>query len=103
MSATVRRPRPSHSEFAARVAVEYDPTTGIAFIGLDGQDAGYFVDVVAGEGGLPCGLAFTRISTRECHPVAIDAGAVCGCKGFRYHGHCRHAVAATRLIEAGTV
>ena len=95
--------RPTTADFAERVCVEYNPTTGIAFIDLDDDVAGYYLDVVAGEGGVPLGLAFTKIRTREVHCVGIDAGAVCGCKGYLYRGHCRHSVAATRLIEEGLI
>lgn len=102
MAASVRTARPTVT-FAERVSVEFNPATGIAFIALDGEAAGYFVDVIASEAGTPAGLTFTKIATRECHPVAIDAGAICTCKSFKYRGYCRHAVAATRLVEDGAV
>ena len=86
--------------FAERVGVQYDATTGIAFIALDGADeAAYFVDVLADEAGTPACLTFTKIRTRETHAVAVEGGAVCSCRGFQYRGQCRHSVAAARLIE----
>ena len=36
------------------------------------------------------------------HAVMIENGAaVCDCRGFERHGHCRHAIAAMLLLEAG--
>lgn len=93
MTATSTKPT-----FATRVSHTYDPLTGIAWLRLDEDEAGYFVDVTAD------GIAFTKIRGRELHCVAVEGyGCVCSCKGFTHRGQCRHAVAAERMIENGEV
>lgn len=89
--------RPKQS-FAARVSHTYDPRTGIAWLRLDDDEAGYYVDYTTD------GLALTKIRTRETHTVEIDGHrCTCTCRGYTHRGECRHAVSAERMIESGEI
>jgi hypothetical protein len=98
MTATLTAPHQPKSP--ARVAWHLNDTAGIVHIARnDEPETGYFLDLLADDSG----VLLTKIRDRVTYRVAVEDAARCNCRGFTYHGYCKHAAAVAEMIETGQV
>jgi hypothetical protein len=103
MTATATRParqRPATPAPAPVVTWHLNDHTGIVHIARgDEPETGYFLDLLADGGG----VLLTKIRDRVAYHVVVEDVARCDCRGFMYHGRCKHTAAVAEMIEAGQV
>jgi hypothetical protein len=83
---------------ATAITWDHNPLTGILFIDRDGVQAGYFCDVTLD------GVVLTKLADRRTvYCVTVEDVARCNCRGYAYHGHCKHTTVCSALIEEGAI
>jgi uncharacterized Zn finger protein len=99
-AATLRKPTRKPAAAPAPVAWDLNDAAGIVHIARgDEPETGYFLDLLADGSG----VLLTKIRDRVTYHVTVEDVARCNCRGFNYHGRCKHAAAMAEMIEAGLV